>query len=151
MDGPSKTAIGVGLLRALHRLLDREPWVVDDAISQQLFGDAATQLLRRDPSWGTSPTRVGLRGHILVRSAFAEERLRDAVGRGVQQFVSLGAGYDTFAFRQAAWMHGVRVFEVDAPQTQADKRLRLAERAGVAIPENVTFVAGRLRAHEPGR
>jgi methyltransferase (TIGR00027 family) len=139
VDGPSKTAIGVGLLRALHRLLDREPWVVDDALSQQLFGDAANQLLQRDPTWRTSPARIGLRGHVLVRSAFAEDRLRRAVERGVRQFVSLGAGYDTFAYRQPEWMRDVGVFEVDTPQTQADKRRRL-ELAGIAIPDNVVFV-----------
>jgi methyltransferase (TIGR00027 family) len=79
-----------------------------------------------------------MRGYILVRSAFAEERMRRAAGRGVRQYVALGAGFDTFAFRQPAWMDGARVFEVDAPETQAEKRRRLAL-AGIAEPANVRF------------
>lgn len=138
MDGISKTALGVGSLRALHRLVDAQPWVIDDPVSLALFGDAARQLAHRDPSWGTDPARIMLRAHVLVRSAFAEDRLRAAVARGVRQCVVLGAGYDTFAYRQPAWMDGVRVIEVDAPATQADKRARL-ERARIAVPENVAF------------
>ncbi len=140
MDGISKTALGVGSLRALHRLADAEPWVIDDPVSLALFGDAARYLARHDPSWAEQPARVQLRAHVLVRSAFAEDRLRAAVERGVRQCVVLGAGYDTFAYRQPAWMHGVRLIEVDAPATQADKRARL-ERARIAVPGNVAFAA----------
>jgi methyltransferase (TIGR00027 family) len=140
MDGISKTALGVGSLRALHRLLDTEPWVIDDPVSFALFGDAARYLAQHDPSWAEQPARIQLRAHVLVRSAFAEDRLRAAVARGVRQCVVLGAGYDTLAYRQPAWMHGVRLIEVDAPATQADKRARL-ERAAIAVPENVAFAA----------
>ncbi len=49
-------------------------------------------------------------------------------------------GYDTFAYRQPDWTDGVRVVEVDAPATQADKRERLRE-AGVAVPDNVAYAA----------
>jgi methyltransferase (TIGR00027 family) len=139
VDGVSKTAMGVALMRAMHRIVDREPYVIDDRVSLRLFGDAARVWLRSDPSWATAPERAAIRGHVLVRSAFAEDRLRAAVAGGVRQFVSLGAGYDTFPYRQPAWMDGVRVFEVDAPQTQADKRARLL-RARVPVPPNVTFV-----------
>ncbi len=138
MDGVSRTALGVGSLRALHRIADAEPWVLDDPVSLALFGDMARYLVRNDPSWAEQPARVQLRAHVLVRSAFAEDRLRAAVARGVRQCVILGAGYDTFAYRQPAWMDGVRLIEVDAPATQADKRARLAG-ARIAVPGNVAF------------
>ncbi|MBV9408540.1 MAG: class I SAM-dependent methyltransferase, partial [Candidatus Eremiobacteraeota bacterium] len=71
-------------------------------------------------------------------SAFAEERLRAAIARGVRQCVILGAGYDTFAYRQPPWTAGIRIFEVDAPATQSDKRNRLTQHA-ITIPPNVTY------------
>jgi methyltransferase (TIGR00027 family) len=140
-DGVSKTALGVGVLRALHRVVDSEPWVIDDPVSTLLFGDAARARLNRDFAAGLGDAGANaLRGHVLVRSAFAEERLRQAVARGVRHCVVLGAGFDTFAYRQPAWMRGVRLFEVDAPATQAEKRARLAA-AGIAEPRNVVYAA----------
>ena len=140
MVGVSRTAIGVGMLRAAHRLVDAEPWVIDDPVSVALFGDAVRAMLANQPSWFSDERRSALRGHVLVRSAFAEERMRAAALRGVRQYVALGAGFDTFAYRQPAWMKGTRVFEVDAPATQAEKRRRLAQ-AHVAEPANVVFAA----------
>jgi len=140
VDGVSRTALGAGVLRAMHRIADAEPWVIDDAISPALFGTAARASIDADPAWTTDAAKIALRGHVLVRSAFAEERLHAAVARGVRQCVVLGAGYDTFAYRQPDWMGGVRLIEVDAPETQSDKRARLA-RAAIAFPGNVTFAA----------
>ena len=138
MTGPSKTALGVGVLRALHPLVDREPWVLDDPVSSRLFGDMAREVVSRGTPAFTGTRADALRGHVLVRSAFAEARLRAAVERGVRQYVLLGAGYDTFAYRQPEWMRDVRVIEVDTPETQRDKRERLRA-ASIAEPANVTF------------
>jgi methyltransferase (TIGR00027 family) len=52
--------------------------------------------------------------------------------------VLLGAGLDTFAYRQPEWAHGLRVVEVDHPGTQGAKRRALAA-AGIEIPPNVRF------------
>lgn len=138
VQGISRTALGVGILRAMHRMVDREPWVIDDPVSPVLFDGAVRAMMERDPSAYTGPAGDALRGHVLVRSAFAEERLRCAIERGVRQCVVLGAGYDTFAYRQPAWASRVRLFEVDAPATQADKRARLAA-TGIAEPANVVY------------
>jgi len=140
MPGASQTAFGVGMLRALHRIVDAEPWVVDDTISLALFGDAVRAILRKDPGWFQDERGTVLRAHVLVRSAFAEDRLRAAVARSVRQCVVLGAGYDTFAYRQPQWMRDVQVFELDAAPTRADKLERLA-RAGIAPPANVAYAA----------
>jgi methyltransferase (TIGR00027 family) len=71
-----------------------------------------------------------------VRSRLAEDRLAQLYSEGVRQYVVLGAGLDTFAYRNP-WPD-LRVFEVDHPATQAWKRGRL-EAAGIAIPETLTF------------
>lgn len=75
----------------------------------------------------------------LCRAAYTEQALKTAVLTGTKQYVILGAGLDTFAFREPEFLSKHRVFEVDHPLTQADKRERIA-RAGWTIPDNLTFV-----------
>jgi methyltransferase (TIGR00027 family) len=79
-----------------------------------------------------------MRLFIAARSRFAEDSLAAAVARGVRQYVVLGAGLDTFAYRNPFEAAGLRVFEVDHPATQAWKQRRLAE-AGLASPASLTF------------
>ena len=76
----------------------------------------------------------------LCRAAYTEESLKTAVRTGTKQYVILGAGLDTFAFRNTDFLSKHRVFEVDHPLTQADKKERIA-RAGWTIPDNLTFVS----------
>ncbi|MEI8258489.1 MAG: sulfatase-like hydrolase/transferase, partial [Deltaproteobacteria bacterium] len=63
--------------------------------------------------------------------------LAKAIAHGVRQYVVLGAGMDTYAYRQS--VPGLRVFEVDQPATQDWKRMRLKE-VGLTEPESLTFV-----------
>ena len=75
----------------------------------------------------------------LCRAAYAEKALKTAVLTGTKQYVILGAGMDTFAFREPAFLSKYRVFEVDHPLTQADKLERIA-RAGWTVSDNLAFV-----------
>lgn len=75
----------------------------------------------------------------LARSRYCEDCLAAAVRTGTTQYVILGAGLDTFAWRKTALMKRLTVFEADHPLTQADKRGRL-ERAGLTVPDNLRFV-----------
>lgn len=75
----------------------------------------------------------------LCRAAYTEQALKAAALTGTGQYVILGAGLDTFAFREKEFSSKHRVFEVDHPLTQADKKERIA-RAGWTIPANLTFV-----------
>ena len=75
----------------------------------------------------------------LCRAAYTEKALKTAVLTGTKQYVILGAGMDTFAFREPESLSKHRVFEVDHPLTQADKLERIA-RAGWTAPDNLTFV-----------
>jgi methyltransferase (TIGR00027 family) len=80
----------------------------------------------------------GMRFLVVARSTLAEQALKEAVeARGVRQLVVLGAGLDTFAYRNP-FGERLRVFEVDHPATQAWKRRRLRE-ASIAVPANVTY------------
>lgn len=134
----SKTAVGVAILRAAHRLLDGEPKVLDDTVIVALLGPEARAGILAAPERFREPRAMALRSHVLLRSRFAEERLRAAAARGVTQLVVLGAGLDTFAYRQPAWAGALRIYEVDHPASQAAKRGRL-EAAGIDLPANLTY------------
>ena len=128
----SKTALGVAIRRAAHQLVDAPP-VLDDPIAVRLVGTGYRGKM------GRASHRVGrdLRAFVAARSRFVEDQLAAAVARGVRQYVVLGAGLDTFAYRNPH--AGLRVFEVDFPATQEWKRGLLAE-AGIALPEGLRFV-----------
>ena len=75
----------------------------------------------------------------LCRAAYTEKALKVAVLTGTKQYVILGAGMDTFAFREPEFLSKYRVFEVDHPLTQADKLERIT-RAAWTVPDNLTFI-----------
>jgi len=136
----SKTALGVAVLRAVHQLLDGEPKILDDPLAARLLdADTLAEIHSHAPR-AQEPWARRLRSHVVLRSRYAEQRLAQAVARGVRQCVMLGAGFDTFAYRQPDWARDLRIFEVDHPATQQDKRERL-QVAGIPIPTNVEFVA----------
>jgi methyltransferase (TIGR00027 family) len=137
--GPSRTALSVAALRAVHQRYDADPKILDDPIAVRLVPAELMAELERDPERWQRDDRVALRAQVVARSRFAEDRLAAAVARGVTQAVSLGAGYDTFAYRQPTWARGLRIVEIDAPATQRAKREQLAA-ARIAIPPNVAFL-----------
>ena len=75
----------------------------------------------------------------LCRAAYTERSLKTAALTGTDQYVILGAGLDTFAFREKDFISKHRVFEADHPLTQADKKERIA-RADWKMPEGLSFV-----------
>jgi methyltransferase (TIGR00027 family) len=128
------------VLRAAHQLLDSRPLVLDDPIVSRLIEPDSLRRIVDEAAALQTPMLRGLRAHVVLRSRFAEDRLAAAVVRGVTQYVILGAGFDTFSFRQPEWARSLRIIEVDQEGSQALKRERLAA-AGVAMPANVTFAS----------
>jgi methyltransferase (TIGR00027 family) len=135
---PSRTAYRVAVRRAAHQVVDQPPVFVDPLALRILRREDADRI-QTDRAWADGHRfDRALRAFLAVRSRFAEDELAAAVARGVPQFVLLGAGLDTFAYRNP--FADLRVFEVDHPVTQRWKRERLAEGA-IAVPPNVTFVS----------
>jgi methyltransferase (TIGR00027 family) len=131
---PSRTAQRVAMRRAAHQLLD-DPKVFDDPLAVAIAnGDS-----ERPPEAQQSYSRA-LRAFLAVRSRYAEDEVAAAVERGVRQYVVLGAGLDTFAYRNPFQSAGLHVFEVDHPATQEWKRVRLDE-AYIPVPKEMTFAA----------
>jgi methyltransferase (TIGR00027 family) len=131
----SRTAQRVAIRRAAHQLLD-QPRVLDDPLALRIIGVEAADALRSNPKEDHAFSRA-FRAFMAARSRYAEDELARAVAHGVGQYVVLGAGLDTFAYRNPH--AGLRVFEVDHPDTQAWKREQL-QAAGIAIPPSLTFV-----------
>jgi methyltransferase (TIGR00027 family) len=133
----SRTADRVAERRAAHQVRDR-PLVFEDPLALRIIRpEVANELRERPPTRESSPLGPYLRAFFAMRSRFAEDALRDAVARGVRQYIVLGAGFDTFAYRNP--FPDLRVFEVDHPDTQATKRERLAS-GQITIPPSLTFV-----------
>jgi methyltransferase (TIGR00027 family) len=133
--GPSATALGVAARRAAHQWLDH-PRVFEDPLALRILPPELAAHARRTP-WMGMP--LVLRAILVARSRFAEDELTRARARGTRQYVILGAGLDTFAYRRRPGDGDLQVFEVDHPATQAWKRRRLSD-AGIPVPDSVHFV-----------
>ena len=134
---PSATARRVAMRRAAHQMFDH-PLVLVDPIAIPILGAGAAEQIRAERGiWQTRASRYS-RAFMAVRSRFAEDELARAIAGGANQYVILGAGLDTFAYRNPYAAGSLRVFEVDFPATQAWKRKRLRE-GGIAIPDSLTF------------
>lgn len=131
----SKTARRVAIRRAAHQLLD-QPRVLDDPLALRIIGSEAAAELQSNPKERHAFARA-FRAFMAARSRYAEDELARAVTHGVTQYAILGAGLDTFAYRNPH--SSLRVFEVDHPATQAWKREQL-QAAGIPVPPSLTFV-----------
>lgn len=132
---PSRSALRVAMLRAVHALLD-DPIVLDDPVALPLLGREMAQTLTDDPFAHNDSMSRALRALLVARSRVAEDELARRVDQGLRQYVVLGAGLDTFAARNVHAAKGLRVFEVDHPSTQRWKREAL-QAAGLDIGDTV--------------
>lgn len=133
---PDSTAARVALWRALHVETDSPPHVLEDTIGLKLLAPDEDWRSRGDmnPQF-TRPFRAS----IVARARFIEDLVAEQAGRGVTQYVILGAGLDTFAQRRPEIASRLTVFEVDPPGPQAWKRQRLIE-LGFGVPDWLRFV-----------
>lgn len=129
---PSRTALAAARHRAAHQVLEQGR-IFTDPLALRILGSAADEAIEAARH---HPTGARMRIFIAARTRFAEDALAIAIQRGVRQVVVSAAGLDTLAYRND-WP-GVRVFEVDHPDTQAWKR-SLLDRAGIAAPASLTY------------
>jgi methyltransferase (TIGR00027 family) len=132
---PSRTALMIARQRAAHQVLDHGA-ILYDPFAMKILCEDEKEVLQ----FATGHP-LGSIGRLITaaRSRIAEDALTKAIEGGVQQIVILGAGLDTFAFRNPHAAREIRIYEVDHPATQAWKRERLAE-AQIALPPWLIFV-----------
>ena len=137
---PSRTALRVALRRAAHQLYDPPPLVLEDPIAVPILGKEYAEELHKTATKLHKPFSVALRAFLVARSRYAEDQPRPGrrphPANPVTQYVLLGAGLDTFAYRNPH--PNLRVFEVDHPATQQWKR-DLLEKNAIPIPPTLTF------------
>jgi methyltransferase (TIGR00027 family) len=133
---PDGTAVRVALWRAMHVQVDPPPHVLEDEIGLRLAGPDGGWRDRGDMH--PDGTRT-FRASIVARSRFTEDLVIEQAGRGVAQYVLLGAGLDTFVQRRPQLAARIQVFELDQPGPQAWKRRRLAE-LGYGVPDGLHLV-----------
>lgn len=141
--------------RALHRG-DPPPWVLDDTLAPQLAGAAGASMLELIRGRLSRDQVMGFSRWVCVRSRLAEDVVERALAEGIHQYVILGAGLDSFAYRRTDLLDRLRVFEVDHAASQEWKRQRLGY-LGAELPRNLAFVPvdfetqslmDRLTAHQ---
>lgn len=157
----SRTALLMAFVRAYH-VAHCAPIIFEDCLAHRLLKDGEREIIEQqftvpvkyikmiDPAGAElcqnqadclawSMRFIPSASHTLSRSRYTEDALEEAVRQGVRQYVNLGAGMDTFAFRRPEMLGRLQVFEVDHPATQDFKRSRIAE-LGWEIPPQLHFV-----------
>lgn len=133
---PDNTAVRTALWRALHTIVDEEPHILEDTVGLKLVAPNEDWMQRPD----MHPEFIKrLRASILARARFIEDLIVQEHNKGVNQYVILGAGLDSFAQRRKGNSSALQVFEIDEPATQIWKQKRLIE-TGYTIPEWLHFV-----------
>ena len=135
---PSDTALQVAASRAAHLRYDPPPHLLEDRQAEALLGPERASLIEassNEAPWILVENRL----FIPLRARFAEDRLAEAHTRGVRQLILLGAGLDSFVWRQPAELAGLRIYEIDHPSTQAWKRARI-EALGWSLPPTARLV-----------
>lgn len=128
----SRTALLVAGLRAMATA--RAQPICRDPFARALAGDEGMAIARAFEADAFPHAELWL----ALRTAFLDRELMAQVShRGLSQVVLLGAGFDTRAARLT--FPGVRWFEVDHTESQAEKRRRIAGVAG--YPEGAATYA----------
>jgi methyltransferase (TIGR00027 family) len=139
MRKPSRTAVNAAVWRAAHALLDDEPKVLVGPFAGAFAGFASNEALLAAHDAHPAARVPGMRAPFAVRGRYAEDELDAVVARGIGQYVILGAGLDSFAYRRPDLMRSLDVYEVDHPASQAWKRARVAE-LGIEAPARLRHV-----------
>lgn len=148
---PSRTAIFAAMARADHLITDDEPKILRDDLALGFSGMQNEAELRAAVE--TLLTKVGqlltpeyakafwqsYRGNVVVRQRYTEDELDKAVKRGVSQYVILGAGLDSSAYRRRNLENKLKIFEIDLPAMQQWKKARLEE-LNISLPRNLTYI-----------
>jgi methyltransferase (TIGR00027 family) len=147
---PSRTMLRSAIRRAAHQILD-DPVILIDPIVVDLIPEASEPAIREGLDGPGAPDAKLFRYMFAMRSRFAEDRLADAAARGVRQYVMIGAGLDTFPWRQPDFAKSIQIFAADHPASLVWTQVRLRKH-GLSRPTNLTYVStdleeGRLGDH----
>jgi methyltransferase (TIGR00027 family) len=122
--GPSRTAIVTAMLRAAHHILDGEAKILDDSFARAFAGFPSDEELLKRLNALAYPDLPRMRTLFALRNRYAEDELVRTIERGTSQYIILGAGLDSFAYRRPDLLQTLDVYEVDHPASQAGLETR---------------------------
>lgn len=137
----SRTAEWIAAIRAAHLRYDR-PVVFEDPLAIHLTSGGWRWIVNNPLLYWLVVRAMRTsraRGTFLARARYTEEKLESAMLRGIDQYVILGAGLDSFAWRRGDLAGKLRIFELDHPASQLAKRRRL-EDLGFPVPGNLELI-----------
>jgi O-methyltransferase involved in polyketide biosynthesis len=136
----SRTAVMTAIHRAAHFLIDEPPKILADSFARAFAGFSSDKDFLAVVDSYAFPDFAAHRAGFALRNRYAEDQLAVAVASGTAQYVILGAGLDSFAYRRPDSLRGLQIFEIDHPTSQAWKRARVAE-LGTEAPPNLRYVS----------
>ena len=142
------TAEATAAMRAVH-LLYHQPVVFNDPYALQLTSPALRRVCQnRFFRWllkrkSISESLRPITAQVVSRAKYAEEKLEQAVSKGLSQYVIISAGFDSFCLRRPDFSAELQIYEIDHPVTQQIKQKRLLEIIDYS-PEGVNFLAVNL-------
>ena len=146
---PSRTLLRAAIRRAQHQIIDR-PLILHDPVVLDLVPEAREPDALAEFGGNGEMLPALFRALFAVRSRFTEDRLAQAAKRGVGQYVMIGAGLDTFPWRQPDFARDMRIFAADHPASLIWLHRRLRERK-VSRPSNLTYAPVDLEEQNLGQ
>jgi methyltransferase (TIGR00027 family) len=156
---PSRTSVWAAAARAIGA---REPdprvrnpdWMAEKLLGPEelaLLGDHPLVAALGEPyaKVAQQPEMLGGARILIARTRFIDDRLSAGIDDGIMQLLILGAGFDSRAYRFADRLRGMRVFEVDQPDTQQAKMRRVMNAVG-ELPRHVTYLPVDFRHDDFG-
>ncbi|ODS04606.1 class I SAM-dependent methyltransferase [Vibrio scophthalmi] len=133
------TAQGVAKQRLIETLAKDDKRIINDPYAERfVIGAPVIKLLGHKVSlWITKKFMPGFHEHLISRTRFIDDLIKESASEGFEQYVILGAGYDSRPYRLDL-PSTMRIFEVDQLEVQARKRSKLTN--NVASTSNVTYV-----------
>jgi len=135
----SQSAQQVAILRAAHLYVDGEPKILEDNFALLFIGKEYEELFKTNAEMFQAPQAKVVRSLTLCRSRIAEDLLIESLEQDTRQYVILGSGLDSFAFRRPDLKNKVRIFEVDHPASLQFKIQRL-EKNKIKFPDNLSLI-----------
>ena len=134
------TAQGVAKQRLIETLAEPEERIINDPYADRfVLGASVIKFMgHRLNVWLAQKLVPGFHEHLISRTRFIDDLVKKNSASGVEQYIILGAGYDSRAHRLEL-PSSLRIFEVDQPEVQARKRSKLPEE--LSNSENMTYVA----------
>jgi len=138
--GKDGTAQGVAKQRLIETLAKSDKRIIHDPYAERfVIGAGLIKLMGHKFSvWLTKKFVPGLHEHLISRTRFIDEQVKNSVAAGAEQHVILGAGYDMRAYRLGL-PSSLKIFEVDQAEVQSRKRAKLPKK--FPNSENVTYVS----------